>query len=138
MDHRLRAEAEIAAERLNGVPRAATGARADDHKWLTSAREAAEALFAGSREATTPIREDSAAIGKSARKPRVLPVLLRAAAPQEELNKSNSPKHQIKPKIASSELARIRTWLKYGMTLRQVAEMYGVDVEEIESILRGR
>jgi hypothetical protein len=61
-----------------------------------------------------------------------------AAALQEELNKSNSPKHQIKPKIANSQLARIRTWLKYGMTLRQVAEMYGVDVEEIESILRGR
>ena len=32
LDHRLRAEAEIAAERLKGIARAAMDARADDHQ----------------------------------------------------------------------------------------------------------
>jgi hypothetical protein len=101
LDHRLRAEAEIAAERLNGLATAGMEARADDHK-LTSARQAAEALFAANREPTAPSMQDGSALsGKSARKPRVLPVLPTAAASQEELNKSNTPKHQIKPNIAS-------------------------------------
>jgi|SRR4051812_11054339 len=112
-------------------------ARHDDHERRTSARQAAEALFTGNREAIDGMREDPRAIGKSARKPRVLPVLPTAAAPHEELYTPNHTKHQIMPKIASSQFARIRTWVRYGMTLRQVAEMYEVDVEEIESILRG-
>ena len=39
-------------------------------------------------------------------------------------------------KIAASQLSRIRTWLKYGMTIPQVAEVYGVTVGDIERILR--
>jgi hypothetical protein len=33
-------------------------------------------------------------------------------------------------------LPRIRTWVRYGMTARQVAEVYGVAVGEIERIVR--
>jgi len=35
-----------------------------------------------------------------------------------------------------SQFARIRTWVKYGMTVSQVAQVYKVTVEEIERILR--
>ena len=37
--------------------------------------------------------------------------------------------------IPASEFARIRTWAKYGMTVAQVADFYGVAVGEIERIL---
>src|SRR4051794_26433187 len=139
LDHRLRAEAEIAAERLRGVATGRTDAPGEGHERPTSARQAAEALFTGNREATARLMgEGSATSGKSAPKPRVLPVLPTAAAPHEELNNSNSPQHQTVPEIASSQFARIRTWVRYGMTLRQVADMYGTDVGEIERVLRRR
>src|SRR5947209_5381174 len=82
LDHRLRAEAEIAAERRSGGGvTAPSDTRADDHVRLTIARQAAEALFTGNREATArSMRDGSAPSGKSARKPRVLPVLPAAAA----------------------------------------------------------
>jgi hypothetical protein len=47
-----------------------------------------------------------------------------------------SPKPQVTPKIPKSQFARIRAWRRYGMTIRQVAEVYGVAVDEIERILR--
>lgn len=34
------------------------------------------------------------------------------------------------------QVARIRTWLKYGMTVTQVAEVFGVAVDEIERAMR--
>jgi hypothetical protein len=40
------------------------------------------------------------------------------------------------PQIPASRFARIRTWVKYGMTVADVAQVYGVAVEEIEGILR--
>jgi hypothetical protein len=33
-------------------------------------------------------------------------------------------------------LPRIRTWVRYGMTIPQVAEIYGVEVDAIVRILR--
>jgi hypothetical protein len=39
--------------------------------------------------------------------------------------------------IPQSQFARIRTLAKYGMTVLQVAQVYGVAVGEIERILRG-
>jgi hypothetical protein len=38
--------------------------------------------------------------------------------------------------IPSSQSARIRTWMKYGMTAAQVAGVDGVAVDVIERILR--
>jgi hypothetical protein len=40
------------------------------------------------------------------------------------------------PEIPASQVARIRALVKYRMTARQVAEVYGVAVGEIERILR--
>jgi hypothetical protein len=40
------------------------------------------------------------------------------------------------PEIPRSEFARIRTWVKYGMTVPQVAKLIGADVDEIRRILQ--
>jgi hypothetical protein len=38
--------------------------------------------------------------------------------------------------IPASQFGRVRTLTKYGMTQAQVAELYGVTVQEIDWILR--
>ena len=38
--------------------------------------------------------------------------------------------------IPRAEFARIRVWVKYGMTAAQVAQVYGVAVADIKRILR--
>jgi hypothetical protein len=38
--------------------------------------------------------------------------------------------------IPASQVARIRVWVKYGMTIPQVAELFGVPVGEVERVLR--
>jgi hypothetical protein len=43
---------------------------------------------------------------------------------------------QAKAKIPVSQFARIRAWTTYGMTVSEVAEVYGVADGEIERILR--
>ena len=39
--------------------------------------------------------------------------------------------------IPASQFGRVRALTSYGMTRVQVAELYGVTVEEIEKIVRG-
>jgi hypothetical protein len=46
-----------------------------------------------------------------------------------------SPDPQTQREIPRSQFARIRIWVKYGMTAAQVAEVYGAAVGEIERIL---
>jgi DUF2934 family protein len=133
VDHRLRAEAEIAAERSRGG--ATAQQRQDDRERLA---KAAEALFkpSGQQVIEPSRREDAAPKAGPARKPRVLPSLPKACAPREELEGARSSKPQMMPKIARSQFARIRTLVRYGMTARQVAEVYGVAVGDIERILQ--
>ena len=152
LEHRRRAEAEIAAERSRGRPTAATetadiparssgvmveqfpgdtGKRSDDGRGgITTARKAAEALFMARPKFPEELTPEASA---PARKPRVLPIVPAARAHDEELEPS-SPKQT--PKIARPQFARIRTLVRYGMTARQVAEVYGVPLGEIERILR--
>jgi DNA invertase Pin-like site-specific DNA recombinase len=40
-------------------------------------------------------------------------------------------------KIAPSQISRVRTLARYGMTAAQVAKAYGVEIGEIRRILRG-
>jgi hypothetical protein len=135
VDHRLRAEAEIAAERSRGGATAQQHRfRGDDHERLA---KAAEALFKPNRQVTEQtIREGAAPTGKSARKPRILPILPKPSVHHEELEGPRSAKQPMTPKIARSQFARIRTLVKYGMTARQVADVYGVADGEIQRILR--
>jgi len=139
VDHRMRAEAEIAAERSRGGDTAHQHRNsADDRERLSSARQAAEALFTPNREITQQsIQEGTAAAGESARKPRVLAISPPVPAGHEEVEAPISPNQQkITPKIERSQMARVRTLVRYGMTARQVAEVYGVDVDEINRIVR--
>jgi len=46
-----------------------------------------------------------------------------------------SSTRQFTVEIPRSQFACIRAWVKYGMTARQVADVYGVAVGEIERIL---
>jgi len=73
---------------------------------------------------------------KTARKPRVLPMispLVPVLLDESETAIALSPPAG---EIPRSQLARIRAWVKYGMTIAQVAQVCGVAVAEIERILR--
>ena len=55
---------------------------------------------------------------------------------RETVERPVSLKQQTITEIPTSQFDRIRTWVKYGMTAPQVAQVYGVAVEDIERILR--
>ncbi len=54
----------------------------------------------------------------------------------EKIRAPVSPEPQTTREIPRSQFARIRTWMNYGMTVAQVADLYGAAVGEIERILR--
>jgi hypothetical protein len=104
---------------------------------MTNARRAAEALFTQKGQIT----EQHGAEGPSpanqlARKPRVLCISVPPAVRHEEIGPAANHATEMPRAILTSHFARIRTWVKYGMTGPQVAQLYGVAVGEIERILR--
>jgi hypothetical protein len=110
--------------------------RGDRREPSTNARQAAEALFAPKpQRAPTPVREAGAA-GEAVRKPRVLTIAAAAPVPRDELAASTSATLPKQPTIPAAHVARIRAWMKYGMSAAQVAEMYGVAAGEVERVLR--
>lgn len=88
-----------------------------DRERRTQARQAAEALFAQEPMATDP----EVPLSPSAQAERIDAAARRDAGSR---------------KIPTAHAARIRTWVKYGMTISQVAELYGADDAEIKRILR--
>jgi hypothetical protein len=110
--------------------------RGHDRERITRARQAAEALFTPKRQVTEQSVANSPAIDHSARKPRVLEISPPAPVPPKPVKSQLSPAPPAMRAVPRSHFARIRTWVKYGMTVLQVAEVYGVDVGEIERILR--
>jgi hypothetical protein len=68
------------------------------------------------------------------RKPRVLA----ASTPLSHRELAQPGKAELPATVAipAAHFDRIRTWVKYGMSAAQVAEVYRVDVGEIERILR--
>ena len=110
--------------------------RGDDRQQISRAREAAEALFRPKRQLIEPsVPETPPSADSSARKPRVLTIASPAPA-QAEREAPVSPKQQMTPEIPRSQFDRVGTWVKYGMTAPQVAEVHRVPVGEIERILR--
>jgi hypothetical protein len=101
-------------------------------------RREAEALFTSK----PPIRETAVPhpqtpVEQAARKPRILRALSTAPVRHQEGAAQVSTEPPITPiQIPSSQFARIRAWVKYGMTAAQVAGIYGVAVDAIERILR--
>ena len=106
--------------------------RGDSGERNTSARQAAEALFAPKPRRVDPTVREAVPTDDAARKPRRLAVTAAVPVSQGEPD-APSP---VKPVIPATHVARIRAYLKYGMTAVQVAEMYEVAVDEVERIRR--
>jgi hypothetical protein len=109
--------------------------RGADRKRITRARQAAEALFTAKPRVSTPSVPDTPPADQSARKPRVLRIIRPSPAGHDE---PESPVASAPParEIPRSQFARIRTLTTYGMTVAQVAQVYGVAAGEVERILR--
>jgi len=110
--------------------------RGDDRERITRARQAAEALFTSKPPVSEPsVPESPTPADQSARKPRVLRIISPAAPVRhhEELKTSVEP--PATRVIPRSQFARIRALVKYGMTVAQVAKVYGAAVGEIDRIL---
>jgi hypothetical protein len=108
----------------------------DERERIARARQAAEALFASKPAVDEPsVVEDPAPSDQQPRKPRVLsivpPAPVRAEHPEPQARRTRRPSRG----IPRSQYARIRTWVEYGMTAAEVAEVYGTAVGEIERIL---
>ena len=92
---------------------------------MSRARQTAEALFAAKSSAT-----EKPAVDQPARPPRVLETA--PPAPREVIEAAISPEPPMP--IPPADFARVRSWVKYGMTLAQVAEIYRVPVDEVARI----
>jgi hypothetical protein len=108
-----------------------------DRERITRARQAAEALFTPKRQPVGPSVSDPVpSAERPARKPRVLPILSPPLVRNEEVSAPVNSEPRTTRQIPRSHHARIRTWVNYGLTVPQVAEVYGVAVGVIERILR--
>jgi hypothetical protein len=91
----------------------------NDRAPVTSARQAVEALFAPKPSLDkSPVSEPGQPAG--ARKPRVLPALTPAPIRQGTADVPAAPKQPAAlDEIAAKKSARVRTLVKYGMTVSQ-------------------
>jgi hypothetical protein len=108
----------------------------DDGERIARARQAAEALFA----TKPPIDERSVSASAAppdqpARKPRVLAIVPPVPVRHEQSAAPARRTRRMSRSIPRSQYARIRTWVEYGMTASEVAEVYETAVGEIERIL---
>ena len=130
--------------------RAGSGERyPDDRERANKARQAAEALFAPKPQESAPTLPSPVIPGSSPGRGGVE----RAAAPPTAERRAPA-RHQALPApvrkepdaspggapavgagIPPAQVARIRTWLRYGMTIAEVAAVYGVGVGDIERLL---
>jgi hypothetical protein len=114
--------------------------RDEDRERITQARREAEALFTSKRLIRAPSAPDpsppAAPADPSPRKPRILRALSPAPVRREEGKAPVRPGPRPPAGIPSTQFARIRTLVKYGMSAAQVAGIYGVAIDVIEHILR--
>jgi hypothetical protein len=115
---------------------------------IDRARQAAEALFRPTSRNTD--KEPPAVTDKNAaatepqqqRQPRVFsapprrPVSVQTENPPEPVQQKMPPRRRTAA-VPSSQIGRIRALATYGMTHEQVADLYGVTVDEIERVLDG-
>ena len=99
------------------------------------ARQAAEASFT-KPQVGTPSVSEVRPTAETARKPRVLPMISPVVPGLPDEAETAIAPSPPAGEIPGPQLARIRGWVKYGMTIAQVAQVYGVAVAEIERILR--
>jgi hypothetical protein len=110
--------------------------RDNDREQIARARQAAEALFSSKPPVTKSAVTESAPPPPTERKPRVLQIIAVPAKSDEEVNAAVTREPRPNPQIPRSQFSRIRSWVKYGMTVRQVAEHYGAEIDEIRRIIR--
>ena len=123
-------------EQISLLDRLRQQAGADDRQQTTRAREAAEALFAPKRPIPRALAiKSSSPAEASARKPRILSISP-SPLPDEKVEPAIRLAPPVTPAIPNSEVARIRIWLKYGMTIAQAAAVYGVAGDEVKQALR--
>jgi hypothetical protein len=109
--------------------------RGDERQQIMSARQAAEALFTPKPEVTDHSVSDPS-LPAQARKPRVLPILSPAPIRQETVNAPATSQAPTAPDTPAKKAARVRTLMKYGMTVSQVADVFDRPVQTIERILQ--
>jgi hypothetical protein len=107
--------------------------RRDDREKIVRARQAAEALFTSKQDVTEPPFSE---LSPHPRKPRILPILPPAPIRQETVDAPVTPEQRHAPEIPAKKRARVRTLVKYGMSVSQVADLYRVPVETIALILQ--
>jgi hypothetical protein len=114
--------------------RAGSGARyPNDRERANKARQAAEALFAPKPQESKE-RDSSAPSPAERRAPARHEVLPTPARNQPDAALAGgAPSAGLA--IPPAHVARIRTWLRYGMTIADVAAVYGVGVGDIERFL---
>jgi hypothetical protein len=107
------------------------------------ARKAAEALFSPKRPIADPATQgDKGTAQQASRKPRILSAvreqqpMIQPHHPEPTNPSLRLERRRPRKRVPASHLARVRTWLNYGMTINQAADMYGVSVSEIERLLR--
>ena len=110
--------------------------RSDDRERVLRARQAAEALFASKPPVTVPLTSTATTAGQIPRKPRVLPVIRPPARRDDRGKAPITVDLETTSSIPKSDFARIRTWLTYGMTVRQVADLYGISADQLERTLQ--
>jgi hypothetical protein len=110
--------------------------RGDGREPSTSARQAADALFAPKPQHIEPSIGEAVSVTEAVRNPRVLAATVATPAEHKETEEP-SVKPTVKPVIPAEHVARIRAWLRYGMTVAQVADTYGVTAGEVERVLGG-
>jgi hypothetical protein len=117
---------------------------------ITRARQAAEDPFKRTQQTTPPEfaapASSASSTGQQAsrRQPRVLAVAPRVG-PSAKTETPAKPKPMRRKKaprrgtgaVPSSQVGRVRALTNYGMTRAQVAEVYGVTIEEIDRIIKG-
>jgi hypothetical protein len=127
-----------------------TNAR-DDREQLNKAREAADALFTPKKQIERAEEPTSALVAPSQveqptpRTPRIIampaamPVTDEIVAPSTDSKPGRRRTVSRRPaKVPASQHDRIRTLVTYGMTVAEVADLYGVPVDIIDRIVGAR
>ena len=120
----------------------------NDRERISRVRQVAEDLFKPRQQTIrpdVPIGPDSApsAEYQHRRQPRILATLPQrptsvaktAARPEpKQIRRTAAIRREIR-EILASQQSRVRALTSYGMTREQVAELYGVTVDEVERVL---
>ena len=120
----------------------------DDREGIGRARQAAEELFKPKRQTTANAATANNVLpdgDQPRRQPRIF-TISRAmppnAVPADTPTQSRPKRRKAAPKreireIPASQFGRVRTLASYGMTRAEVAQLYGVSLDEVERIIKG-